>query len=305
MKLIINETTPKYALNLHKDYFNFIKANKAFMIFAFLLFGIANFSEFLIFNNSEFLNLHQSVGTAANASSAVLPSFSFITWLFFIVYMVSYFFGPALIIWFNQNNNITKDKKTRKAAKINAGFLKILGKTFFNLRLYLVILLASFMMLFGLVLILRTIPEIANGLDGVIKEVLVASQKGIAFDSSKSSIYQNYISGINSISYVQWTLAAIEAVLTIVIVHAIYFVSLPLVLLNKEVGAFKSIYLALKAVVINWATYASFLLASILILFLTKSFEGFLIFSRILSILFPTLILPYLIILNKAFFKKI
>lgn len=303
MKISINENTRTAALNIHKDYVNFVKANAKFMLFAFSLFMLGNLAEYFMFNSQDLLSINQNVSQSAG-EKPIMPSLSFFSWLSLLLYLVSYFFMPSLILWFNQNSNFTKDKKTRKANKINLGYFKTLLKTLFNYKLYLLILLLSFLTLFGVMMILRAIPELTTGLDLVLKDILTASHNGINFDINQSEAYKNYIAGIDSISMKNWILAGFEAILTAVFMHCVYFVSLPLLVLNKDIGVIKSLYMSLKSIVINWHVYLSVFLVSIAMIIATKSIENIFILSKILSVMLPTLLFPYFIILNRYLFKK-
>lgn len=303
MKILINENSRASALTIHKEYINFMKVNFVFILFAFILFLMGNLSEYLMFNNSDILSISQNTSQTASGKP-IMPSLSFFSWITLLFYLVSYFFIPSLILWFNQNNNLLRDKKTRKANKINFGYLKTLLKSLINYRIYLLVLLLSFIALFGLMMILRTIPEITNGLELVFKEIMLATNKGVAFDVSNSEAYKNYMTGIDNISILSWIIAGLETLLTIIFVHCMYFVSLPLLLLNKDIGVFKSIYLGIKSIVINWHVYFSVFFVSLILIVLTKSIESVFVLSKMLSVLLPTLLLPYFIILNKYLFKK-
>lgn len=291
----------KEAIDLQKDYLKFLKANIVFLFFVFVFYGIGNIAEYYTFNNQQLLTLS---GTKADVNGArQLPSLSLDTWVFFLIYWISFYITPALLLWFHRNSNVMSDG-TRKAPRLKFNFIKSLGRTMINYRLYLLVLFVSFVALLTIFLFLKILPELVSGLTPIFQDYMEHQKNSILFEPANSIAVKNYMEDINAISTVRWSLSILELCIGALLIHIIYMVAMPLVAINKSVGFFKSIYYAIAATLENWNLYLSASIMMALFFVASKLFDDIFVLSRILSILLPVLILPYMILLNKKMFKK-
>lgn len=302
MKMTVIKQPKQKALQIHKDFLQFLKVNLLFVLIAFALYSIGNVSEYVTFNSKDFINIQN-----VNEGVIATPSISLQTWFFFILYWLSFYITPTLMLWFHRNNNPVSNGKMFKAKKINISIIKSFFLTLINFRIYVLVLLASFFVLLIISFILKTFPEIKDGIDLFVNFYSQAKSANAIEQNNPflSPEFVEYSQKISEISYFRITLGFFEVILTCFVLQVVYFVSIPLVAVHKEIGVFKSLFLSFKAVIVNWHIFLSVSILLMIVAIGFKLVDDVFVISRFFVILLSVIILPYVILLQKNLFKKI
>lgn len=303
MKINVCKLQKSKALDIHKDYLKFLKANIIFLVVTFVLYAIGNFSEYVTFNSKDFINIQNST---EHAGVVKTPSLSMETWFFFLLYWLSFYITPTLMLWFHRNSNVSSGK-VLKAKKINFGIIKSFGSVFFNFRIYILVLLVSFFVLLMISFLLKTFPEIKQGIDLIVNlygKALNAPAGTQQVNPFVSPEFTSYLELLSGISYFRIFLGCLEVIFTALVLQVVYFVSIPLVAIHKDIGVFRSLFLSFKGVIVNWHVYLSISILLLAVGLFSKLVDQVFIVSRITAILLSVIIFPYLILIHKSFFKK-